>query len=214
MPFSILSGQFTAKQAFVTATMTDSPSSSGAPRHASSSVPRRDSPGADRRSSGLRALGGSLGTVTKRAFARRGLTGADIARQWPAIVGAELAAHCRPRQLRFPKAGEAVDGRLTLRVAPGWALEVQHLEPLVLERINGYFGYRAVARLVLQQGPLPQLRHGAAGARRETRKGPAAPLEASLAAKLSTVADPALREALEGLGRSLREKRNRGTKKP
>jgi hypothetical protein len=161
----------------------------------------------DRRQGGLRALGGSLGAVTKRAFARRGLTGADIARQWPAIVGSELAAHCRPRQLRFPKAGEAVEGRLTLRVASGWALQLQHLEPLVLERINGFFGYRAVARLVLQQGPLPTL-PGAAGNRRrsEAATAPLA-LDATLAEKLSTVADPELRAALEGLGRSLRQKR-------
>ena len=181
--------------------------------------PSSSSPGGKRRPStyGLRALGSSLSTVTKRAFARRGLTGADIARQWPAIVGRDLAAQCRPRQLRFPKTGEAMDGRLTLRVAPGWALEVQHLEPLLLERINGYFGYRAVTRLVLQQGPLPQpdkeQRRAAsrrAGALRET---PAAPDEA-LTAKLSTVEDPELRAALEGLGRSLRTKRDSPAKKP
>lgn len=160
----------------------------------------------DRRHGGLRALGGSLGPVTKRAFARRGLTGADIARQWPAIIGGELAAQCRPRQLRFAKRGEAVNGSLTLRVAPGWALQLQHLEPLVLERINGFFGYRAVARLVLQQGPLPVLRGNAASARRAPAAA-AAPLDGALAAKLSTVADPELRAALEGLGRSLGEKR-------
>jgi hypothetical protein len=163
----------------------------------------------DRRQGGLRALGGSLGAVTKRAFARRGLTGADIARQWPAIVGAELAARCRPRQLRFPKPGEAVDGRLTLRVAPGWALEVQHLESLLLERINGFFGYRAVARLVLQQGPLPALRGGPAATPHPRAKTAAAPLGPDLAEKLSTVADSDLRAALEGLGRSLREKRDK-----
>jgi hypothetical protein len=163
----------------------------------------------DRRQHGLRALSGSLGVVTKRAFARRGLTGADIARQWPAIVGAELAAHCRPRQLRFPKPGEAVDGRLTLRVAPGWAVQLQHLEPLVLERVNGFFGYRAVARLVLQQGPLPTL----PGAARSRRPAPSAPLDQALAAKLSTVTDPELRAALEGVGRSLRARRGSATKK-
>lgn len=168
----------------------------------------------DRRQGGLRALGGSLGSVTKRAFARRGLTGADLARQWPAIVGTELAAQCRPRQLRFPKPGEAVDGCLTLRVAPGWALEVQHLEPLMLERINGFFGYRAVSRLVLQQGPLPPLRGGPGKRPGQPEKGPPRPLERSLAAKLSTVADPELRAALEGLGRSLREKRGNTAKKP
>jgi len=167
----------------------------------------------DRRQGGLRALGGSLGTVTKRAFARRGLTGADIARQWPAIVGSELAAHCRPRQLRFPKPGEAVDGRLTLRVAPGWALQLQHLEPLVLERVNGFFGYRAVARLVLQQGPLPNL-PGPGPASRSGRPAPAAPLDRALAAKLSTVSDPELRAALEGVGRSLKARRSGESKKP
>lgn len=162
----------------------------------------------------MRALGGSLGSVTKRAFARRGLTGADLARQWPAIVGAELAAQCRPRQLRFPKPGEAVEGRLTLRVAPGWALEVQHLEPLMLERINGFFGYRAVNRLVLQQGPLPALRGGREMSNKRPETAPPRPLAENLAAKLSTVADPELRAALEGLGRSLREKRGKTTEKP
>lgn len=162
----------------------------------------------------MRALGGSLGTITKRAFSRRDLTGADLARQWPAIVGAELAAQCRPRQLRFPKPGEAVEGRLTLRVAPGWALEVQHLEPLMLERINGFFGYRAVSRLVLQQGPLPALFRSAAKAPGRPEKAPPRPLEQALAGKLSTVADPELRAALEGLGRSLREKRGNTAKKP
>lgn len=173
----------------------------------------RDGTSRDRRQGGLRALGGSLGTVTKRAFARRGLTGADIARQWPAIVGSELAAQCRPRQLRFAKAGEAVDGRLTLRVAPAWALQLQHLEPLVLERINGFFGYRAVGRLVLQQGPLPALRRPAEGGPRPVPAAPA-PLDHALAAKLSTVTDPELRAALEGLGRSLGERRRGAGRKP
>jgi hypothetical protein len=185
-------------------------------------MPPSNASSSTRRSHGLRALGGSLTAVTKRAFARRGLTGADIARQWPAIVGRELAAQCRPRQLRFPKRGEAVDGRLTLRVAPGWALEVQHLEPLMLERINGYFGYRAVTRLVLQQGPLPPLENrgrAAAPARREETppapaSGPASGMDDALAAKLSTVEDPELRAALEGLGRSLRAKRGGNAKNP
>ena len=183
-----------------------------------SDSPSSPSGGRSQRYRGLRALASSLTAVTKRAFARRGLTGADIARQWPAIVGQDLAAHCRPRQLRFPKPSEAIDGRLTLRVAPGWALEVQHLEPLMLERINGFFGYRAVARLVLQQGPLPPVRKSAAERHRESRQGAPAvvdpAVEKALAAKLSTVSDPELRAALEGLGRSLGEKRAGTEKKP
>lgn len=188
--------QYVAKQGFVTATMPHHRSHSATPERRRSRV-------------GLHALGPSLTAATKRAFARRGLTGADIARQWPAIVGRELAAHCRPRQLRFPRTGEAVDGRLTLRVAPGWGLEVQHLEPLVLERINSFFGYRAVARLVLQQGPLPAPRTESRRRARPPAAEPPPNLDHDLAAKLSTVADPELRAALEGLGRWLRAKRGR-----
>jgi hypothetical protein len=185
----------------------------------SDSSSQRNGSAGDRRSShdagvrrrggyGLRALGNSLTAVTKRAFARRGLTGADLARQWPAIVGRDLAAQCRPRQLRFPKAGPggggAVDGRLTLRVAPGWALEVQHLEPLMLERINGYFGYRAVARLRLQQAPIGR---GAAARPAPTAEAarPLAPAEeAALHDQVASVADEELRAALERLGRAVR----------
>ncbi|WP_420345206.1 DUF721 domain-containing protein [Pelagibius sp.] len=162
--------------------------------------------GADRkRRSGLRALASDLPAVTKRAFARRGLSGAELARQWPAIVGADLSRHCRPRRLRFRRPGETREGELTLRVAPGWALEIQHLETLLLERVNGFFGYRAVERLTLQQGPLPQ-------AARLSEVRPAAtppPPDKGLVDKLARIDDPELREALERLGRAVRQKHDR-----
>ncbi len=169
---------------------------------------------ADRKRRGsLRALSASLPGVTKRAFARRGLMGADLARQWPAIVGAGLAERCRPRKLRFPRPGEALDGDLTLRVAPAWALEIQHLETLLLERINSFFGYRAVARLILQQGPLPTESRRSAREERaaiDPADSDAAALDdEDLTSKLAQVTDPALREALEGLARSFRQRRSR-----
>ncbi|WP_299623760.1 DUF721 domain-containing protein [Pelagibius sp.] len=159
---------------------------------------------ARKRRPGLRALAASLPQVTKRAFARRGLRGAELARQWPAIVGSELAGRCRPRRLRFPRPREALDGELVLRVAPAWALEIQHLEGPLLERINSFFGYRAVCRLILQQGPLPDPPTN----RRvtETTARAPEPAGAALTAKLSTVADPELRAALERIGRSLEQK--------
>ena len=162
---------------------------------------------ARKRRSGLRALASDLPAVTKRAFARRGLSGAELARQWPAIVGADLARHCRPRRLRFRRPGETRDGDLTLRVTPAWALEIQHLETLLLERVNGFYGYRAVERLTLQQGPLPQ------PAQRAARSPDAAappPADAGLVDKLARIDDPELRQALERLGRTLRQKQGRG----
>ena len=72
------------------------------------------------------------------------------------------------------------------------AIELQHLEPVVIERINGYFGYRAVERLSMVRGPLPPRRDDV----------PAAPPAADAAAlqKAAGIEDEALREALTSLG--------------
>jgi hypothetical protein len=43
---------------------------------------------------------------------------------------------------------------LRVRVAPGWAPEFQHFEPLIIDRINSFFGYRAIAKLQLIQAPI------------------------------------------------------------
>lgn len=150
---------------------------------------------------GLRAAGAAASRIAAPVVARHG--GAGVGRlkaQWGAIVGAELAALTWPEAL-------GRDGALKLRVAAAFALELQHRAPLVIERINLYFGRAAVARLALVQAPLPlpAPRHRPAPA----RLGAAA--AAALDARLGTIAEPALREALTGLGRLvLAAERDRG----
>ena len=39
-----------------------------------------------------------------------------------------------------------------------WRLKQQGMQPVIIERINSYFGYRAVARLSMIRGPLPPRR--------------------------------------------------------
>ena len=63
---------------------------------------------------------------------------------------------------------------------------------------------RAIARLVINQGPLPRRRDSGGGAA-ETSDD--APLDAALTSRLDGVEDEALRTALERLGRSLRNRR-------
>lgn len=152
-----------------------------------------------KRGGGLRALGATLPKVTGRLFGRRGFAEGGLIADWPEIVGQELAAVSLPRRLSFPRRDLRRDGTLTLRVALGHALTLQHLEPVILERINGYMGYGAVARLRLRQGPL-----GTPG--REPKRLVAAPDpadEARLSARLADIEDEALRAALGRLGRAV-----------
>ena len=152
-----------------------------------------------RRGGGLRALAVTLPRVTAKAFGRRGLAEAGLVADWPAIVGGELAGVLLPRGLSFARRAERRDGTLTLRVEPGFAPAVQHLEPLLIERINGYLGYPAVGRLRLQQGPV------ASRAPAAPRKAAPLPPEATkaLAKRLDQVGDPELAAALERLGQAL-----------
>ncbi len=148
------------------------------------------------RRAGLRALAVSLPRVTKRLFGKRGFAEGGLAADWPGIVGAELATRCRPGKLAFARAAERRDGTLTLRVEAPFATEVQHLAPQIMERINGYFGYRAVARLRLKQVPYrPGPKRG--------RTAPDPEITPELAARLEAVEDPELRSALGRLGRAL-----------
>ncbi len=150
------------------------------------------------RRAGLRALAESLPRVTKRLFGKRGFAEGGLAADWPGIVGAELAARCRPGKLAFARAAERREGTLTLRVEAPFATELQHLAPQIMERINGYFGYRAVARLRLKQVPYRPSQQ-----RDRTAPAPDPEITPELAARLESVEDPELRAALARLGRAL-----------
>ncbi len=151
---------------------------------------------------GLRAVAATLPKVTRRALGKRGFAEGGLATEWPSIVGEQIAARCLPRKLALARPGRRAEGTLTLRVEPGFAIDLQHLSPLLIDRINGYFGYRAIAKLTLQQGPIH--------APRKAPPAPARPLstqeEAALSDRLQGVEDEELRGALERLGRAVREK--------
>lgn len=153
-----------------------------------------------RRGGGLRALAATLPSVTASALGRRGLGLGRLLSDWTSVVGPEFAAQSVPERIIFAR-GERTGGVLRLRVAPGFALMVQHVTPQIIERINGFFGYRAVNRLALIQGPLPS----AAPRRSQAAKQPLSPAaETEIEAAVAPIADPDLRQALARLGAAIR----------
>jgi hypothetical protein len=152
-----------------------------------------------RRGGGLRRLPDLLGRVLDPVARQRGLAEARLLTEWPTVVGPDLAARSQPVRLSHRSGHRG--GVLSLHVAGSAALELQHSEPQVLERINGFFGYPAVARLHLIQAsvrraggrPLPGRSACLTGAE-----------ENEVAAVVRGVGDPALRAALAALGRTLK----------
>jgi len=154
-----------------------------------------------RRGYGISRLGELVPRLVKPVLRARGFHQAAVLSDWPAIVGAELAACCSPEKL-------SREGVLHLRVVPGAATRLQHIEPQLLERIASYFGFRAVKRLALRQGPLP--RSAAKPAVQLAGDAPADPLAPpDMAAPfLDRIEDESLRRALAALGGRIRGRRN------
>jgi hypothetical protein len=73
---------------------------------------------------------------------------------------------------------------------------MQHLTPLIIERVNRFFGYPAVARIAFRQGA------AAKAAPRPLRPAPAA-VPRELGEGLRQIADPELRACLTSLAAQL-----------
>jgi hypothetical protein len=144
---------------------------------------------------GLRPAGEAASRVAAPIVARGG--GGVLVRlkaEWSAVAGAELAAQTWPEKL-------GRDGALKLRVAPGFALDLQHRASLIIDRINVFFGRAAVTRLALVQGTLPLAELGQAASQSHPPSSPrTADTAGMLDSQLAGVEDAELRAALARLG--------------
>ena len=95
-----------------------------------------------------RPLSELLGKTLGDAFARQGFASTGLVTRWADIVGPEIAAHSQPEKIQWPppRDGQTAEpGTLVLRVEGPTALEIQHLSGVILERVNRFFGWQAIA---------------------------------------------------------------------
>lgn len=168
-----------------------------------------------------KTVGSFVPKLAQKAFEKYGFSTVALLTDWPAIVGQEMAKYTRPEKLKWPRLvsiGEDVEagceGRpgatLILRVEPARALDVEYGAAPIVDRINSYFGYRAVADLRILQMPLDAGERGAARAASATRPVASAtgsPSEAAGATAddlVAAVSDEKLRNSLQRLQAGLR----------
>ena len=143
------------------------------------------------RSCRARSTGELVGAIGDPSFRRFGFVQGSIVSRWGEIVGERYAKVSSPESIRFPT-GKKAGGVLTLLVDGAHAPLIQHLTPMIVERVNRFFGYAAINRIVFRQGKLPT--PVPKPARPDLR---AVPKE--LGEGLREVADPELRLCLESL---------------
>ena len=149
-----------------------------------------------------RAVSDMLPDVGRAAFRRFGFVQSSVVTRWPEIVGEHHARVCTPEAIRFPP-GEKADGILQLVVLPAHAPLIQHVIPEIIERVNCFFGYKAVARVKLRQGTVQPPTGTGRGEARAAAPPSLKPIPLELGDSLRDIGDPELRTVLESLARTL-----------
>lgn len=169
-------------------------------------VPRESIAFARKTFHGARAVGSFLPTLTTKALQKYGFSAASLIMDWPAIMGRDFAQYAAPERIKWPRIADRAEDEdadasaarsgavLVLRVDGAKALDVQYRAQQIIERINAYFGYAAVAQLRVIQAPMPAVPQARA---RRARVEP-------LAREVSGIADTGLRDALARLGAEIR----------
>lgn len=152
-----------------------------------------------------RPLADLIGPAIAPLLAKQGFGESEIIMAWPEIVGPRYAAVSEPIRLQWPPQGPRRDpgarpepAILHVRVDGGLAIELQHMQDVILQRVNRHLGWRCVARLALKQGPLERT------AQAKRAPMPLSPEAVARGAKAAAALDEGpLRDALARLGASV-----------
>lgn len=99
---------------------------------------------------GFAGMGEILPQLSDAAFKKKAKAESEILTRWPVIVGSDIAGKTLPRKISFARNNEKTV--LVLDVSNSDALEIQHMEPVILEKISSYFGFRIIEKIKLVQG--------------------------------------------------------------
>jgi hypothetical protein len=111
-------------------------------------------------------IGETLSRINKNYSNKFGKIEFLIISKWPEIVGSFFANHSEPDKISrltddYNDFDEPVfKNFLHVRVSPAAAVEFQHYKDTIIEKINSFFGYKAISDLRLQQNFIPEKKNG------------------------------------------------------
>lgn len=146
---------------------------------------------------GPRKAAMALDRFTKPILAKRGFTQSRITTDWHNIVGSNISKYSNPVKLQF-NSNDQTDGILHVEVYnSSIAMEMTYMQPMILEKIAIFYGYKSISRIKIKQKPgkdieieTPKLQ--------TTHK-----IQSSTENIIKQIDDPDLRSILQSLGSHL-----------
>ena len=109
-----------------------------------------------------KTIGDSLKKINRDISNKYGKIEYLIIAKWPKIVGQFFANHSEPNKISRIPDGENDTGDviysnyLHINVSPVAAVEFQHFKDKIIDKINSYFGYKAISNIRLKQNFIPK----------------------------------------------------------
>ena len=107
-------------------------------------------------------IGNTIKKINRKFSSKYGKIEFLIHSKWPEIAGSYFVEYSEPgnisRLVDYQNdLGETIyKNHLNVSVSPAAALEFQHFKDKILEKINSYFGYKAIIDLRIQQNYIPK----------------------------------------------------------
>lgn len=105
----------------------------------------------ERKTGDLQNISGVLMPFVKKLIGKKAFAEADVICNWSNIAGKDVASYSKPLKIDFKK-DERTGGTLYVETYGGaFALELQTKSKFLIDKVNVFFGYQAVAQLKIVQ---------------------------------------------------------------
>ena len=159
---------------------------------------------------GFARTGSLLQQQIRKAGESRGFAVTRLLTHWPEIVGEDMAAMARPVDVKYGRQG--FGATLTVLTTGAMAPMVEMQKEQLRQKVNGVYGYNAIARIRVTQTAPIGFAEGQAdftyGQKAKPKPQPTPEIRAEASSLAAGVGDDSLRHALERLSQNVLTKMN------
>jgi len=103
-----------------------------------------------RRQSYFKKISDSLPKILEKKLKKANFIEISIIKNWKEIVGNDIAKLCFPTKIIFSNEGN-INGKIIIQVKRGWSLEIEYKSNEIIDKLNQYFGYKAISKMNIIQ---------------------------------------------------------------
>ena len=97
---------------------------------------------------GLRPFSNSIPKTLKKHLRKGGYNYSNIVDNWTKMVNKKISDACYPITIKMGK--DMKNGILVLNVSHGKEMEVEYEKKNIIEKINSFFGYSCISKIILK----------------------------------------------------------------